>query len=77
VEDILIFYYLSFKDIFVFFGGLWKCRTRVLGWVLGLRKNSFFFGIGFLEWTFQNISDAFWNKLSDTNFLKFMRCFAE
>jgi len=31
VEDILIFYHLSFKDMFVFFPELLKYRTRVLG----------------------------------------------
>jgi len=31
-ESILVFSYLSFKDIFVFFSGLWRCRTTVLGW---------------------------------------------
>jgi len=28
VEDILVFYHLSFKDMFVFSTKLWKCRTR-------------------------------------------------
>jgi len=36
VEDILVFYHLSFKDVFVFSDRLWRCRTKVLGW----RKNS-------------------------------------
>jgi len=36
VEDILVFYHLSFKGMFVFSAELWRCTTRVLGW----RKNS-------------------------------------
>jgi len=50
VKDILVFYYLSFKGIFVFFGGLWRCRTRVLGW----RKNSSFSKPKETSWTSKN-----------------------
>jgi len=41
VEDILVFYYLSFKDMFVFFAELWRCRTRVLVW---RKKSSILWG---------------------------------
>jgi len=35
MKDIFIFYYLSFKSIFIFSGKLWRFRTKIW-W----RKNS-------------------------------------